>query len=187
MEIVNQTNGIWNGPNLQKKHKFDKILCNALIDFFTNEKADGVVDLGCGYGEYTEKISEHIECLGYDGNPYTQEITGNLGKVLDLSTVQTSIEKRDWVLSLEVGNHIPEQFEDNFITNVHNSNKKGIVISWAVDIQKGMGQFNKRPNRYIIQKFVNLGYRLDMQSTALLRNNSSLWWFKESLMVFRKK
>lgn len=176
--------GIWIGENLQNYHKYDSNLAEGLSDFFEQEGGN-VVDMGCGYGEYVEKISEVTECVGYDGNPFTENITQGLCKVLDLSKKQ-NIRKSDWVLSLEVGNHIPRDFEDVFIDNLHNTNKKGIIISWASESQKGAFQLNKRDGDYIVKKFKDLGYTYDSASSNILKKKARFFWFRNTLKVFRK-
>jgi hypothetical protein len=89
-------------------------------------------------------------------------------------------------MSLEVGEHLPEQFEDIFINNLHNNNKYGIVLSWAVKDQGGLGHYNEQDNEYIKTKFSNLGYTNDVEAENKLREDSTLWWFKNTIMVFRK-
>ena len=89
-------------------------------------------------------------------------------------------------MSLEVGEHLPKKFEDIFINNLHQNNKNGIVLSWAVKGQGGYGHFNEQNNDYIKSKICKLGYINDIESENQLRKHSSLWWFKNTIMVFRK-
>jgi len=42
-------------------------------------------------------------------------LTNNLCNVLDLSLPKKFDEPFDWVMSLEVGEHLPHKFEDIFI------------------------------------------------------------------------
>ena len=70
----------------------------------------------------------------YDGSPNVAAVTNGLCNTLDLSKPH-NIGASDWVLSLEVGEHIPRQYEDAFIQNLHNSNRLGMVLSWAVEGQ----------------------------------------------------
>ena len=89
-------------------------------------------------------------------------------------------------MSLEVGEHLPQQFEDIFIHNLHNNNKYGILLSWAIKGQGGYGHCNEQDNDYIKSKICELGYTNDFESENKLRNDSSLYWFKNTIMVFRK-
>jgi len=89
-------------------------------------------------------------------------------------------------MSLEVGEHLPPQFEDIFISNLHNNNTCGMVLSWAVKGQGGHGHFNEQNNDYIKSKICKLGYANDVKSENKLRRDSTLGWFKNTIMVFRK-
>jgi cyclopropane fatty-acyl-phospholipid synthase-like methyltransferase len=138
-------------------------------------------------GDYVKTfLANGLNASGFDGNPNTPELTDNLCKVLDLSIPKQFEEKFDWVMSLEVGEHLPPQFEDIFINNLHNNNNYGIVLSWAIKGQGGHGHFNEQNNDYIKSKICKLGYLNDIKSEDKLREDSTLSWFKNTIMVFRK-
>ena len=180
--------GYWEGLAAESKHIYDNVLGEGLVRFFKNENVNSLVDFGCGMGDYVKKFKQHnINVVGFDGNPNTQELTKNMCNVLDLSIPHNFENKFDWVLSLEVGEHIPKEFEDIFMNNLHNNNKYGIVMSWAVKGQGGDGHFNEQNNDYIKEKICNLGYINDVESENKLRKLSTLSWFKTTIMVFRKK
>jgi cyclopropane fatty-acyl-phospholipid synthase-like methyltransferase len=180
-------NGFWEGTNVESMHCHDSSLANYLTDFFKSENVNTLADFGCGMGEYVKKFKENnINIIGFDGNPNTPELTNNMCKILDLSKPKIFDEPFDWILSLEVGEHLPEQFEDIFIQNLHNNNKFGIVLSWAVEGQGGDGHVNCRNNDYVKSKICNLGYISDIESENKMREKSTLEWFKTTIMVFRK-
>ncbi len=180
-------NGFWEGIEVKREHFYDSNLGKCLTNFFKNENATNVVDFGCGMGDYVKTFRENnINARGFDGNPNTPELTNNLCNVLDLSIPKQFDEPFDWVMSLEVGEHLPQQYEDIFINNLHNNNKYGIVLSWAIDGQGGTGHFNERNNDYIKSKICNLGYVNDTKTENKMRNSASLSWFKNTIMVFRK-
>jgi cyclopropane fatty-acyl-phospholipid synthase-like methyltransferase len=181
------TNGYWEGLEASSQHIYDSSLGSSLTNFFKTENTNILVDFGCGMGKYVKTFQENnINAIGYDGNPNTPELTNNLCKVLDLSVPKKFDEAYDWVMSLEVGEHLPPQFEDIFIENLHNNNKYGIVLSWAVKGQGGHGHFNEQNNDYIKSKICKLGYINDIKSENKLRADSTLIWFKKTIMVFRK-
>ena len=187
MSNINE-NGFWEGMDVEKFHCYDKKLSSALLSFFKNEKADKICDFGCGLGNYVKHFKDNnLNALGYDGNPQTQELTNNICKVLDLSKPIKFDTPFSWVMSLEVGEHLPKKFEDIFINNLHNNNINGIVLSWAVKGQGGHGHFNCQNNDYIKSKICKLGYTNDIEAEKKLRSNSRFWWFKNTIMVFRKK
>jgi cyclopropane fatty-acyl-phospholipid synthase-like methyltransferase len=180
-------NGYWEGLEASSQHVYDSKLGDSLTNFFLTEKVKSVVDLGCGMGNYVKTFRlNNINAIGFDGNPNTPELTNNLCKILDLSIPKQFDEPFDWVMSLEVGEHLPPQFEDIFIHNLHNNNKSGIVLSWAIKGQGGHGHFNEQNNDYIKSKICDLGYINDIEIENKLREDSTLRWFKNTIMVFRK-
>lgn len=176
-------NGYWIGSEAKCQHAFDPKLSESLVSFFKDKK---IADFGCGMGDYVKKFKENkIDCDGFDGNPNTPELTNNTCQVLDLSK-SIEIKKYDWILSLEVGEHLPQKFEDIFIQNVHNHNKEGIVLSWAIKGQGGYGHYNEQNNDYIKRKFIDLGYWNDVEQENKFRSNVKLRWFRNTIMVFRR-
>jgi cyclopropane fatty-acyl-phospholipid synthase-like methyltransferase len=179
--------GYWENETVYGGHYDDYILITHLISFLKNENAESIVDLGCGNGYYVKEMrKEGLNAYGFDGNPNTPAITGGVCGVLDLSTVKQFDPIYDWVVSFEVGEHLPKQFEDSFMQNLHLNNKKGIILSWAVVGQGGTGHFNEQNNDYVKTKICELGYMNDIKSENFLRKNSGLPWFKNTIMVFRK-
>lgn len=184
MKIDNVT-GIWLNNNLEG-HGYDELLSNSIIEILKKNNVSDIYDFGCGHGMYTRNILNNgISCKGFDGNPNTKNLTNGLCDVLDLSKT-FFLEKKEYVLSLEVGEHIPKNYEDIFINNLHNHNKNGIILSWAIIGQGGDGHFNCQNNDYIKEKFLNLGYYNDIEEEQFLRQNSSFSWFKNTIMVFKR-
>ena len=180
-------NGYWEGYEASCQHCYDATLASGLINFLKVENVKSLVDFGCGMGNYVKTFQENnINAIGFDGNPNTPELTNNLCNVLDLSIPKQFEQPFDWVMSLEVGEHLPQQFEDIFIQNLHNNNKYGIILSWAVKGQGGHGHFNEQNNDYIKSKICELGYMNDIKNENKLRNESTLSWFKNTIMIFRK-
>jgi cyclopropane fatty-acyl-phospholipid synthase-like methyltransferase len=180
-------NGYWEGLEANMHHIHDSSLGESLTKFFLTEKVKSLVDFGCGMGNYVKTFQlNNINATGFDGNLSTPELTNNLCNVLDLSIPKQFDEPFDWVMSLEVGEHLPQQFEDIFIHNLHNNNKYGIVLSWAIKGQIGYGHVNCQNNDYIKSKICDLGYINDIEIENKLREDSTLSWFKNTIMVFRK-
>lgn len=178
--------GFWESENSQG-HIHDELLCKALIEFFKLNEINSVVDLGCGTAQYAKSIvNNNIKCDAYDGNPNTKILSNGFASVLDLSNEFDLNKKYDCVLTLEVGEHIPEKYENIFLNNVIKHTNNFIVLSWAVEGQGGDGHVNCKNNDYIINKMSNLGFTHDLKSSIILRNNSKLDWFKNTIMVFKK-
>ncbi|MGN6194464.1 MAG: methyltransferase domain-containing protein [Ginsengibacter sp.] len=179
-------NGFWESTD-SSGHLYDNRLSVGISVFFKKEKAETIVDLGCGTGNYVKALIKNgFECDGYDGNPNTELLTNGFGKVLDLSKPINLNKNYDWVLSLEVGEHIPVEFEDTFLDNMIHHAIKGIIISWGIPGQKGDGHVNCKSNSYIIGQMKKRGWKYDQISAKRLRNQATFGWFKNTIMVFRK-
>jgi cyclopropane fatty-acyl-phospholipid synthase-like methyltransferase len=180
--------GYWQGNVDECHHEYDEPLSKALVDFFSKQRANSIVDFGCGWGDYVKHfIQNYLNAIGYDGNPNTPEISNNTCKVLDLSKEHRFAKPSDWVMSLEVGEHLPCEFEDIFINNLHHNNTKGIILSWALKGQGGHGHVNEQDNDYIKSKICKLGYLNDIETEEKFRECATLPWFKNTIMVFIKK
>jgi hypothetical protein len=181
--------GFWEGGEvaLKDQHYHDDQLVESLINFFKKEKAQSVADLGCGTASYVQAFRKvNINADAYDGNPNTPELTNNVGKVLDLAVPFKFKKPYDWIMSLEVAEHLPKQFEDIYIQNLHNNNQSGIVLSWALEGQQGWGHYNERNNDYVKAKMTKLGYTNDVAAEEILRKSAAIGWFRNTLMVFRR-
>lgn len=170
--------------NNNLEHQFDKELCRAIVYMAKVWKIKTIIDIGCGDGSYTKYLMNcGFDCRGYDGNPYTKELTNAICHVKDFS-IPVDVNHYDLVLCLEVGEHIPEKYENGFFRNVINAAKKRIILSWAVEGQAGFGHVNNRNNDYIINKMQVYRFIYDDGASKLLRAYSTKSWFKNTLMVF---
>jgi len=175
------TNGEFISDNVEHAHCviLSKFLCDSLA-------GKSVLDLGCGSASYLNDLKNiGCEVQGYDGNPYTHQLTKGLGDVADLSKI-CKFKQHDWVISFEAGEHIPMEFEDNFITNICFHAKEGIVLSWAIEGQPGEGHINCRNNEYIIEKMYEKGFICDYFKSNFLRKLTPVDWFQTNLLIFYK-
>jgi cyclopropane fatty-acyl-phospholipid synthase-like methyltransferase len=168
------------------EHVTDWKLADAIVDFLRKEKAETLVDFGCGDGDYVNHfIKNGIHAIGYDGNPVTEDASGGTCLVLDLSNLVDLHKRYDWVMSLEVGEHLPKQYETIFIENLVRHVKDGLILSWAVKGQGGTGHFNEQNNDYIKKFFSDIGWYNDLEAENHLRESAAVHWFKNTVMVFR--
>lgn len=180
-------NGFWVGQAVDQEHVYDDQLANAIANFLLKENTSTVVDFGCGMGDYARLFSNYgIITEAYDGNPATPELTGGLGQIQDLSIPFYLKKTYEWVISLEVAEHLPKQFEKIFVENLIRHCQKGIILSWAIKGQGGYGHFNCQDNDYVKKLFKKYGLINDIKAEKLLRKNSTMPWFKKTVMVFRK-
>ncbi|XP_069995896.1 uncharacterized protein [Penaeus vannamei] len=122
---------------------------------------------------------------GWDGAANIARLSrGRIGR-LNLARRVDVGARFDWVLSLEVGEHIPRAFEGVFMDNLVKHACTGIVLSWAVPGQDGHHHVNTRENEYIKASMAERGLVADEEAERKLRDTASLPWFKNTLMVFK--
>ena len=159
-----------------------------------------VVDFGAGVGQYGHALRSRfprarVHWRGYDGAGDVEEYTQGRVSYVDL-TLPLALPRADWVLSLEVGEHVPREHELTLLGNLHAHNCRGVLLSWAC--YGGHQHVNKRPNAYLIDAFHRLGYRYDERASNAMRqpelrerlqsnrSNRVYGWFARSVMVFER-
>ena len=180
-------NGAWQNEG-QEGHAFDIKLAREIYKFCYYHHIQEITDLGCGicsYVNYLKRQYDIFDVRGFDGNPNTVDYGGYY---LDLSKKLNPllILKTDMVISLEVGEHIPVEFEQNFIDNVCNFSSKFVIMSWAIEGQGGDGHVNCKNNNYIISEMKKRNFIPYMETTKLFRKRAKLPWFKNTIIVYRK-
>lgn len=184
--------GYWESKTLTG-HAYDNGLGEGILKLLPYLQVNTVADFGCGPGWYVALLFRHgYDVQGYDGNPNVEQTSalffGNGFHCLavDLTEEVEAEEPFDIVISLEVGEHIAPKWEDIFLENLTSNASKYILLSWAVENQKGDGHVNCRSNEYICDKMRLLGFILNPLAGCYLRECASLCWFKKTLMLFQK-
>ncbi|GLC36074.1 hypothetical protein PLESTB_001383300 [Pleodorina starrii] len=163
----------------------DTELCAALSSLLAGQR---VADLGAGLGQYGKCLEPVVrQYVPYDGGEGVEAATGGVVHFLDLAEPTWIGTSYDWVISLEVGEHIPAAAEGAFLGNVLRHATRGVVLSWAVPGQGGHHHVNERTNTYVAGRVSELGggrFALNATASAALRAASSFSWFKNTIMVF---
>mmetsp|Transcript_9706 Transcript_9706/g.13724 ORF Transcript_9706/g.13724 Transcript_9706/m.13724 type:complete len:307 (+) Transcript_9706:19-939(+) len=171
-------------------HKLgSKRIIEELSNLIIAENITSINDFGAGVGQYKPEILQrhpNMDYEAYDGAGNVYEYTHGSVKFFDL-TFPLGLPKREWVVSLEVGEHVPSMYEGMLIRNLHRHNTKGIVLSWAILGQLGHSHINNHSNKYIIELFESLGYTYQKEWSDKFRNLANNYvWFTKSVMVFKK-
>jgi len=151
------SHGQWIGMD-PVEHKFDKNLADAIVKFAENKGISTIKDIGCGQGLYVKHFNDFAEPV-------------------DVGTAEM-------IVSLEVGEHIPKEYESTFLNNLINHTGSILILSWAIPDQGGFGHVNCHTNTYIIEKVSEQGLKFYFDYSMNLRMNSTLTWFKRTIMVF---
>ena len=93
----------------------------------------------------------------------------------------------DFVVCLEVAEHIPKIYEDIFLTNILEHCTQSLILSWAPPTQGGVGHVNMKERADVIKLLSVKGFHFNEDATNLLLDAAVLPWFKENLLVFEKK
>ena len=106
-------------------HYFDEALGTALSKFLASKT---VASFGDGPGAYKKFITQlnQVKCYdAFDGAPYAESTTENQVQFLDLTLPIHHLKQYDWVVSLEVAEHIHPEFESTYLDNLVRHAKEG--------------------------------------------------------------
>jgi len=156
-----------------------------------------VVDVGAGIGHYVAALREAgISTIGIDGIKGIEELSGGLVLEQDFAEPprddlydKTRIALGGapaWVMSIEVGEHIPRKHEATFFDVLRCFGTRGVILSWASFGQKGAGHINCRTPEYVTQQMVLRGYRFDEEAVLRFRESWAAG-IASNFLVFRKR
>ncbi|MDE6336488.1 MAG: methyltransferase domain-containing protein [Muribaculaceae bacterium] len=174
-------------------HVFDGGLAECIFEIVSQNDMETVVDMGCGPGWYVAYLRRlGIRAYGYDANPHTDTISTHLFKsnyhceCLDLSEEVIFSKPFELVISIEVGEHIPKEFQNTFLDNLANNCSNCLLLSWAVPEQAGDGHINLKTNEWVIDQITQRGLIFNREKTILYRSKCNHNWLKKSLMFFER-
>ena len=158
-----------------------------LLDFYTRERATSILDLECGKCPYAKNIKiAGFEVQAFDGNPYSEELTDGFVKFADFTRVQDLRIMHDWVQSLEIESHVPEEQLKTFLGNMARHARKGIILSWSVYRQKSKSpEDSVRINQNVIDMMRPREFEYDEKTTMEFRNLPNADDLRDGFMVFR--
>lgn len=145
-------------------------------------------DFGAGVGQYGHALlsrSPKLRWRGYDGAGNIDSFTSGFVDWFDLS-LPLALPRSDWLISLEVGEHVPHMLEEMVVRNLHAHNCRGVVLSWATLGQGGHFHVNNHGAEYLTSIFVGLGYYRNEELTSMMRTKAHRPWFRSNLMVFER-
>jgi len=164
-------------------HATHEVICDFLAEFFTPN--DRVIDIGAGMGFYSRGLTDRgFQCVAVEGSKSAADAGVFPIQTHDLSTPCKLPEGQ--ALCLEVGEHIPRQFESIFLNNLLRCAKRRMVLSWAIAGQAGRGHVNCRDNFWVIERLRVARWRVDVGATERARNIDfgPWWWYKQSILCF---
>jgi 2-polyprenyl-3-methyl-5-hydroxy-6-metoxy-1,4-benzoquinol methylase len=198
-----QANGGWlyDKAVIAEHHvEFDDGFGTALSSFLASSS---IYDIGAGVGQLgalLKKKQSLVDYSGFDGGNNIESmwgmntyVRGGVSHVVPEicwidASVPVTLPIRDWVVSIEVGEHIPPEHEAQFMDNLVGLCTNGVIMSWAIPGQGGRGHINEKSNTYIVSEMKKRGFKYDKDQSETFRNaiTGTSWWLKSSVMVFRR-
>lgn len=173
--------GYWNEEEIIY-HDYSFPLARWIAKFF--EKDTRIVDFGAGDGFYSGYLQDiGFGCVPIEGDRNT---VINAGHALEFDLTRPLLAFWGNSICLEVGEHIPAEFEQVFIDNIANNTEGKLVLSWAVPEQEGYFHVNCKPNEWVIEQFEKRGFRYLQAETESARAviEERRKYFRDTLMVF---
>ena len=161
-----------------------------IVNILTQNNVASITDMGCGIGGYVKIINDfNITTQGFDGNPDTKkwDVSGGLcvGPV-DL-TEKMFWDMTDAAMSIEVAEHIPAEYEQAFISNLVNTARHLIFLSWGAPGQEGEFHVNDQWKDDVVQKMNQHGWERHENLTQKLQNEAEIGHdLQTNIQVFKK-
>lgn len=183
-----QKTGYWDKNLAKKHHAHSANLSKWMATFLDKNKP--TYDFGCGIGSYIRDLQNEgfADLTGFEGDVPDNKVFGNIQQ-LDLS-VPFNFNKKGNVIFLEVGEHIPAEYQNIVLDNVCNACDSKLVLSWAVRGQGGTGHVNELDNYEVIPEVQKRGFKFLPDKTKEVRSlflDDPCPWFHGSIMVFERE
>ncbi len=104
----------------------------------------------------------------------------------DLTLPGLRLPEYEYGLWLEVGEHVPDVLQQDFVKNISSHVAKGLVLSWARPGQPGVGHVNCLAEDAVLDLFSNYGFEPHPGITETHRAGSTLPCFQSNLLYLNK-
>ena len=143
-----------------------------------------LTELGAGLGCYTAWLAHHHVTMiaAVDGLVNATKLTGRRVTQWDLTCPMEA--EADWVMSLEVAEHIPREYESAYVDNVVRNARCGIILSWATPKQGGRGHVNLKPLAYVVSLMKQFSFHHSLSMSRRLQESATFSWLKANTQVY---
>eukprot|EP00971_Amphidinium_carterae_P210834 4183490-Amphidinium_carterae.1 len=172
-----------------KSAHLDKGLLRTLLRWVAVDSS--LADFGALDGQYARWLNDTglVLAFAFDGIEGVNELTDGIVTQVDLST-PLEIPWRagfDWVMCLEVAEHIPPSREAQFLENLARHARKGLVLSWAPPEIEGEGHVNCQPLEESKRRVEAYGFVQDKEGTEALRQAAEISWIAASVALYHRR
>ena len=183
-KFINPT-GFWN-PELEENHVYSQELAEWISQYLPKDKL--IYDFGCGLGNYCKYLLDKgfQNLIGYEGKVADKKVFNN---IIEQDLTKEFNIKPSNVICLEVGEHIPAEYQDVFLDNICCSCDDKLILSWAIKGQNGCGHVNCLNYEEIVPLIEKRNFKLLENETLSARRviKTECDWFKNTLYIFQKK
>lgn len=147
---------------------------------------DTVGEFGAFKGLYSSWLNDTglVQAFAYDGIAGVSELTDGQVQELQLGEEVHLGRRFDWILSFEVGEHLPKELQDTFVANIRRHALRGAVISWATPDFPSVHHPNTMMEEESTKLIERHGFRQDKALTAKLRSTAALSWLQQTAAVY---
>jgi cyclopropane fatty-acyl-phospholipid synthase-like methyltransferase len=141
--------------------------------FYEVLKPQNVLDFGCGAGFMMGYFCHMIPTHGVDGSSSVLEVS-HVSNMIDIRDFRKPFDLgRTWdlVISIEVAEHIEEEYANVFIDNLTKHGDRILMTSAPVG-QGGTSHVNCQPKEYWIQKMQDRGFIFNEKITTSIAKKS---------------
>ena len=156
-------------------------------------KPTSVVDFGCGIGNWIKVWLEETpvkDILGIEGPYISKDLYKVDEKYILLKDLKEPIDlgrKFDVAISLEVGEHLPDEFADVFVSNIVKVSDI-VIFSAAIKGQLGTYHINEQYPEYWANKFAKHHYvAVDYFRSKIWTNSKIKYWYRQNVLIYIKK
>mmetsp|Transcript_78839 Transcript_78839/g.191004 ORF Transcript_78839/g.191004 Transcript_78839/m.191004 type:complete len:456 (-) Transcript_78839:51-1418(-) len=146
-----------------------------------------VADFGAGGGHYSSWLNETglVQAYAFDGTHQAAELTGGVVQEVNLVEDMHLWRNFSWIMCLEVGEHIPQQYAGGLLRNLRHHAQEGLVMSWSDDWE-GIGHVNCLSRDEFVAKVQNeTGFLLDHAATEAIKASCEIEYISRTIAVFR--
>lgn len=164
------------------------IICNAIKDVL-GSNIHSIIDVGCATGGLARELSiRGYQVEGIEGSSHAKKyFQHNLIHVHDLRILLKDFsvyKKFDLVLSIEVAEHIEEEYSDIYVANLDYLTNDLVLITAAAPGQKGHYHVNCQNHDYWIEKFKRYQFIFLEDLTNKFSEYFEPWKKKKGLSFF---
>lgn len=148
-----------------------------------------VLDVGCGTGAWLKEFERCgiADYLGVDGDHVPRDLLKiPLDKFMprDLTTLTQLGRRFDMACSLEVAEHLPEKFSEQFVFLLVKA-APVVLFSAAIPGQGGTDHLNEQWPSYWASLFAHHGYvSVDCIRPNIFYDDRVDWWYRQNVLVF---